>query len=210
MRRLCLSASELRPAGFLVLLNVLTYFYLSQLSHWEISKVLLFAGVTPGAFPSLQILPSLFLATFIHAGWFHVLIDSFFLFLFALLLQPLSPEPRLASFIPAYIVAGASANFFQWLSGGNSETVGVPLVGSCGAVTSLAAVLIRLLVRNLKLSRQCHSKGGPPVPSPALSLVLCGAWLLASCLTKHLYGPSVSDSMASHAGGFLAGWLLWR
>jgi membrane associated rhomboid family serine protease len=146
---------------------------------------------------------TLFTHMFLHAGFWHVLGNMWFLWMFAPKL-----EDRLghAFFLAAYLVCGLGAASLQTLFTLGST---VPMVGASGAISGVAGMYFVLFPRspfNLELYfGWWHVKSFNAMTRGAV-----GAWigeqLLLALITSATHGIGIA--FWAHIGGFVTGFLI--
>ncbi len=123
----------------LIVLNVLAFLYESQLSPQELERFIFTWGLVPA---NLTSNPSgewmtIFTAMFLHGGWFHLLSNMWFLYIFGD-----NIEARLGGFryLIFYLLSGVAAVALQTYLLSTSQ---VPMIGASGAIAGvLGAYLI--------------------------------------------------------------------
>lgn len=147
---------------------------------------------------------SFFTSMFLHGGWFHLIINMWFLFIFGN-----SIEDRMghAKFLVFYLTCGLIAGYVQWYF--DSELV-IPVVGASGAIASIlgaylvlypfARVVIWLPLLFLPIFFQL----------PAIAFL--GFWAIIqfqNATSSILFDGVVVDvAWWEHVGGFIAGAIL--
>lgn len=124
----------------LIGMNVLVFFHELSLSDGQLDQFLRLYAVVPRELTNN--LPgewmTLFTSQFLHGGWWHLISNMVFLWIFGN-----NIEDRLGHFkyIIFYLSCGALAALCQWVIGVNS---GVPSLGASGAISGvLGAYIIR-------------------------------------------------------------------
>jgi membrane associated rhomboid family serine protease len=143
-------------------------------------------------------------ANFLHAGWWHLIANMWFLWLAGLVLEDTWGRPIYAVF---YIVAGAAAlQFYAWMHSGSM----MPVVGASGAVAGLMG---GLLVRFPKMKIEMRwifirslAQGGYKFFAPAYTLL--PLWLLVEVLSGFFLGQMSNVAHWAHVGGFVFGALV--
>jgi membrane associated rhomboid family serine protease len=150
----------------------------------------------------LSFLTSLFL----HGNWLHLIINMWFLWIFAD-----SVEDRMGHlrFLIFYLLCGLLATFLQWYF---DPTLAIPVVGASGAIAGVLAAYFFLYplervvvwVPILFLPILIHV--------PAIAFL--GLWIiiqLHNATTSILFeGVTVDVAWWAHLGGFIAGSVLYR
>jgi membrane associated rhomboid family serine protease len=146
-------------------------------------------------------------ATFLHAGWWHLIGNMWFLWLAGFILEDNWGRMTYAAF---YLIAGAAAHqFYAWMS---PESI-VPTLGASGAVAGLiGAFLVRfpklkiemklyiLLVFLIGYFRAFRFK--------LAAYWLLPLWLLVELSKGSLFGAGDGINHWAHVGGFVFGGLV--
>lgn len=156
------------------------------------------SGASPG---------SVLTAMFIHGGWFHLILNMLFLYIFG---DNLEAELGHLRFLGLYLGAGIIANLLQWLAAsGSSIAVG----GASGAIAGVMGGYLLMFPRARILVLFYLIVRFRAVAVPAWALL--GLWFglqVAGGLTTQAGASSVA--FWAHIGGFLAGVMLtarqWR
>ncbi len=153
---------------------------------------------SPGPFPLLTV----FSAMFLHGGWFHLLGNMLYLWIFGNNVEDSMGSFRFLTF---YFLCGIIATFAQIYG---SYTSTIPSLGASGAIAGILAAYLRL-----------YPKARIAVLVPIFfflrvvilpAWLVLGFWLLLQIASVHLGGGSDQGGIAyfAHLGGFLAGLLL--
>jgi membrane associated rhomboid family serine protease len=146
---------------------------------------------------------------FLHAGWFHLLGNMLFLFIFGNNVEDVMGRLR---FIAFYLGAGFAAALAQaWvtLHYAGTTAASIPTVGASGAIAGVLGAYIVLLPHARVVTLLF---GFLPVPISAL--LFLGVWFLFQLwqsgfsMTHPDQGGGVA--FAAHVGGFVAGALALR
>lgn len=169
-------------------------------------------GFVPGSFNVINLFASLFL----HAGWWHLLGNALYLYLFCACVEDLLGRIRFAAFyFIGGMVAAMAEGFLQ------SNPPGVPMIGASGAISAclgLATILlpkVAVEVRLFYLFELLLFRGGTRKFSAPL-WVLTLAWFAED--VYGLFHPGSDDgnstAFGAHVAGFafglLAGWPVQR
>jgi len=138
---------------------------------------------------------------FIHATWMHLLMNAWFLWIFAD-----NIEDRMGHwpFLAFYLLCGIIATWLQWRF---DPTLSIPVVGASGAIAGVLGAYYRLypLERVIVLF--------PPLVFSIPAIAFLGVWILWQLhnATTALMFDSVGVDVAwwAHLGGFFAGSLLY-
>lgn len=145
-------------------------------------------------------------ASFLHAGWLHLIGNMWFLWLAGTILEDTWGRVIYPIF---YLVAGVVAALFHaWFSPGST----VPMLGASGAVAALmGAFMVRFpntkievaVILGLRsLSNLALGKG---IRFKAPSFVLLPMWLLMEILSGAIFGQYSGVAHWAHVGGFVFG-----
>jgi membrane associated rhomboid family serine protease len=141
-------------------------------------------------------------ANFLHAGWFHLIGNMWFLWLAGFVLEDVWGRPLYLIF---YLVAGIAAlQFHEWTNSGSM----MPVVGASG---SIAGLMGGFLVRFPKMKIQMRwilgirslLRGGYQFSAPAYALL--PLWLVTEVLYGALFGQLTGVAHFAHVGGFVFG-----
>jgi membrane associated rhomboid family serine protease len=205
------------PAGVtwsLIAINLAIFFIQLGLTPRELEWFLFRFGLIPARYfapfaPSsahddlLDYLPFI-TNVFVHAGWLHLIINMWTLWLFGPAVEDRLGPMRYLVF---YLVCGFFASFAHALLNPLST---IPTVGASGAVAGVLGCFIRLfpLARIIVLIPILFLPFFFEMPA----LIYVGFWYLMQVLqgTAELFRPAAGGGVAwwAHIGGFLAGLLL--
>ena len=152
--------------------------------------------------PSGSRLPTLLTHMFLHGGWFHLIGNLWFLWIFGDNVEDATGRSR---FLIFYLLAGLAAALTQILS----EPLAVsPMVGASGAIAGIMGAYARLFpgarVQTLIIIGFYVSTVYVP------ALVVLGLWFLIQLLSglPSLHGAGAGIAFFAHIGGFVCGFLL--
>lgn len=206
----------------LIVINILSYVTVNLFGN---SEFLLLGGVIPAEFygqaAQEQLLaaydgrllaarpPSLvtvFWSMFLHGGFFHVLGNLLFLYLFGPNVELHMGWPRFLLFYFACGVVGALAQVLATL-----DSV-MPMIGASGAISGLLGAYFALFRENdFRLTMGSIYKGNYRdmlIPFKALGAIWVFQQLFAEINVRLMGGGSYSVGIFAHIGGFMAGLLL--
>lgn len=151
--------------------------------------------------PNLIGFPSLLTSVtsmFLHGGWFHLLGNMMFLWIFADNIEDVLGHVR---FIVFYVVTGLGAAFLQLLSDPAST---IPMVGASGAISGVLGAYIILFPRAKILTLVWLGVFLTTVRVSALWFL--GVWFIIQWVNA-LSTPNGAGGVAwwAHIGGFIAG-----
>lgn len=128
----------------LIAANVLVFFYESQLSPSALERFIFTWGMVPARLTSdpAGTWPTIFTAMFMHGGWFHLLSNMWFLFIFGD-----NVEARLGGirYLIFYLLSGVAAVLLQTYLLLTSQ---VPMIGASGAIAGVLGAYLVLFPRS--------------------------------------------------------------
>lgn len=194
----------------LIVLNFLIYFWEISIEPYLLNQVYYAFGVVPaevlntiytGA-PFTPLLVNFVTAIFIHGGWFHVIGNMLFLWVFGD-----NVEGRLGHFkyLLFYLVVGTAATLAHILSNPFST---VPVVGASGAVAGVLGAYIILFPRSRILALVPIFIIFTLMEIPAV--VFIALWFVLQLFNgmASLGGDALTVAYWAHVGGFIMGALL--
>lgn len=137
---------------------------------------------------------------FLHANWQHILINMWFLWIFA---DTIEDSMGHISFSIFYIICGVLSALFQWYA---TPHLAVPLVGASGAIAGVLGAYF-----------YTHPMARVIVWFPPLfvfhipAIAFLGGWVilqLNDATTAALFGETANTAWWAHLGGFIAGGFL--
>jgi membrane associated rhomboid family serine protease len=145
-------------------------------------------------------------ASFLHAGWLHLIGNMWFLWLAGAILEDTWGRTIYPIF---YLIAGTAAlQFHAWLNPGSL----VPTLGASGAVAALmGAFLVRFPKTKIEVALVLGLRSianlalGKGIRFKAASYWLLPPWLLMEVFSGALFGGSSGVAHWAHVGGFLFG-----
>jgi membrane associated rhomboid family serine protease len=192
---------------FLIIVNVLIFFYQTTLTREELLQLFVHYGVIPQQFFELSgsgaLLPAAWFpfisATFLHGSWFHLLGNMLYLWVFGD-----NVEDRLGhgGYLLFYLAAGAAANLAHILTNPASP---VPVIGASGAIAGVlgiyfiffpqARVLALIPIGFLLTTASISAK---------FFLIF---WFILQLLNAFLMAGATAQAVAwwAHIGGFVFG-----
>ena len=208
---------SVRPRTFpyvnlaIIIANFLVFFY--ELSLGNVNSFLADWGVVPrlvtdyfdnpGDYPYRVIFTPI-TAMFIHGGWFHILGNMIFLWVFG---DNVEDAIGHVSYLFFYLLGGIAAATAQiWVDTGSA----VPIVGASGAIAAVLAGYVVLYPR-ATIAAVIFPFFFWAFPVPAF--VLIGLWFFLQLLNGAAaigtaVGASEGVAWWAHIGGFLAGLVL--
>ena len=182
----------------LIALNVLVF--LVELNQLDTDNFLFQWGAVPVRISHGQALETLLTSMFLHAGWWHLLGNMLFLFVFGDNVEDAFGHVRYLLF---YLVSGVLAGFGQVLLAPDAS---LPGVGASGAISGvLAAYLIMFGTNPVRVLL-----GFFPLVVPAY--VMIGVWVVLQFLNGLASVAETAQSggvaYGAHIGGFVGGVVL--
>jgi len=186
----------------LIAANLLLFFYETSLGRQFDSFVTAY-GVIPAYFltgPVADQIVRLTTAMFLHGGWFHVLSNMLYLWIFGD-----NVEDRLGHFryLVFYLVTGYIATITHIFTDPYSL---IPLIGASGAIAGVLGAYLVLFPRARVLTLVFIFIFIQVVPIPAV--IFLGIWFVLQLLngTAGLSGAAAQGvAFWAHIGGFVAG-----
>jgi len=165
-------------------------------------------GAVPGEISNLTDLPplisfpvllTLITSTFVHGGFFHLIGNMLFLWIFGDNVEDAMGHFRFAAF---YFLSGIAGGMLQIVANSGS---GTPLVGASGAIAGVMAAYLLLYPDSRIVTLVPIFFFFTFIEIPALIMV--GLWFLFE-LVRAVGEPAGQVARLAHVGGFLAGALL--
>lgn len=178
----------------LIAINIIVYILFNFKSNF--GTIVFNFGLKPGLIKDGKELYTFFTSMFLHADFFHLLGNMWFLWIFGGHLEDgISP----LKFIILYIFAGIIANIVYIITSPDSSHL-IPVIGASGAISAVLAGYIVLYFKNkikvlMFLVYKCFFISVP-------SVLYVGFWFLLQIL---YLGDSSNIAYSSHIGGFIAG-----
>ncbi len=144
--------------------------------------------------------PTIFTSMFMHAGWFHIVGNMLYLWIFADNVEDNFGHFRFLGF---YLVCGLVATFSQMALDVHSE---IPSLGASGAIAGALGAYVLLFPRGrVKVLLWITIVAVP-------SYVVLGLWIILQLLSSvgSILSPEATGGVAymAHIGGFAAGLIL--
>lgn len=197
----------------LIIANALVFFWELLLTQEELRRFVYVYGVVPRDFKeisigdpvlSLQIIGTLFTATFLHAGWIHFLSNMLYLWVFADNVEDRMGKER---FLVFYLVAGAIANYAHVIANPNSS---IPTIGASGAVAAVLGAYFLSFPRSKILTLLFLGVFFTIIEVPAVMFLFIWFGLQVVSGLASIGAAEVTETVAwwAHIGGFLAGMVM--
>jgi membrane associated rhomboid family serine protease len=194
-----------RPIATLIIiaLNIAVYAVTSYTNYFlEVSEYWVSAG---GFVPSLIVYPSqlyrIFSSMFLHADFFHILFNMYFLYLFGRAVENALGRLR---YLALYLVSGIAASIFHTafsFLGGFTAYV-IPAIGASGAISGILGAYLMLFPGTSLVM------GWFFFMFPVFFRLKAAYYLIFWFATQLIYGYArlaESTAVFAHAGGFIAG-----
>jgi membrane associated rhomboid family serine protease len=145
---------------------------------------------------ALRLIPTMFSSLFLHAGWFHLAGNMWFLWVFG---EALEDDLGHGRFLAFYLFCGFFAGLFHVLA---ASRVSVPLIGASGAIAGVLGGYLRRLPKSPILTVVFWRL------KPEFTHIPAFVWL-ALWLALQFYGLRQGGTVAwmAHLGGFFMGLL---
>jgi membrane associated rhomboid family serine protease len=183
----------------LILLNAAAFVFELSMSPRELDHFVKVYGVVPGAFRPVTLLTSMFL----HGGWFHVIGNMWWLWIFGDNVEDSFGHGR---FLVFYLLCGLTAALGQIVM---DPTSLLPTIGASGAIAGVMGAYFVLYPRSRVLTL---------IPFFLFSVVevpaifLLGLWFLMQLINAGAVAATASTggggvAFAAHVAGFVVGML---
>ena len=165
----------------------------------------LIAARLSGALGLMDAIPAwltLLTSLFLHAGWFHLAMNLFFLGFVGRYVEWITGPGK---FLGLYLAGGIAGGLLQVVVSPGSV---VPVVGASGAIAAVFAVYAMVFAQRKATPRRVL---GLSVPADVLnSLWLATVWIGLQLMTGLVFNDGAGSGIAiwAHIGGFVAGLLL--
>jgi membrane associated rhomboid family serine protease len=139
---------------------------------------------------------------FLHASWTHLIVNMWFLWIFA---DNVEDRMGRIPFLIFYLVCGVFATILQWYF---DSMLDIPVIGASGAIAGVLAAYFFLypLERVIVFF--------PPIVINVPAIAFLGLWVilqLHNATTSVIFeGTTVDVAWWAHLGGFVAGSVLYR
>lgn len=139
---------------------------------------------------------------FLHGGWFHIIGNLWFLWIFGDNVEDAMGAPR---FLIFYLLCGLAAAFAQIAT---DPSAAIPMVGASGAIGGVMGAYARLYPRAHVIVAIFLGFFFTTVSLPAIAML--GYWFFIQIAggLPALHGAGGGVAFWAHIGGFLAGFLL--
>jgi membrane associated rhomboid family serine protease len=185
-----------------VLANVVVYLLTSSenLLTATASRYVYRYGFIPALLLSYEGLARIFTSMFIHADFFHIFFNMYFLYIFGRGVEDILGSVR---FLTLYFLSGIGAALFHTASTPvvGLESIAIPAVGASGAISGILGAYMMFFPRTSLVA--CF----PILFFPVCYTLRASAYLALWFATQVVYGYMKIGGVAffAHAGGFIAG-----
>ena len=185
----------------LIFINIALFIYQLSLGSEELAELFLRFGVIPHNFLALQgySISPLFTSIFLHGGWFHLLGNMLYLWVFGDNVEDLMGH---RSYLLFYLLAGMAANLTHIAANPQSA---VPTIGASGAIAGVLGAYFILFPRARVLTLIPIGFFLTTARLPAILFLFL--WFFLQ-LFNALFAAAAAAQMVAwwaHIGGFLAG-----
>ncbi len=185
----------------LIAVNLIVFIYEITLPEWQLNRLIRVHGIVPDRFHASMLFTSMFL----HGGWFHVLGNMWFLWIFGKGIEDLLGHFR---FLIFYLACGLAAGVVHLYANYYST---VPTIGASGAIAGVMGAYLIKFPHARVITLIFVFVFITTVDIPAAFLLIY--WFFIQFVSGV---GSVGESQISHGdvawfahvGGFLAGMLL--
>ena len=195
------SFSKPLVTGFLIAVNILIFLYEFSLDPYSLNHFIMEYGVVPGRLQYLDLLSSMFL----HGGWFHLLGNMWFLWIYGDNVEDVLGHHKYLLF---YILCGVAAGMVQVITNPGSR---IPTVGASGAIAGVMGAYLIKFPRAKILTLVPIFIFVTTMEIPAVFMLLY--WFVLQIFSG--FGSAGTSNVSqggvawfAHIGGFLAGMLL--
>lgn len=138
---------------------------------------------------------------FLHADWLHLLVNMWFLWIFA---DNIEDRMGRLPFLGFYLLCGVFATALQWYF---DQHLVIPVIGASGSIAGVLAAYFCLY----PLERVVVWL--PPIVTHVPAIMFLGLWVifqLSQATTSIVQGTTADVAWWAHLGGFIAGFILHR
>lgn len=191
----------------LILINVLVFIQQLWLQPYQLNSIYYAYGVIPaeavnvfytGA-PIGQLMVTFITATFLHGGWFHLIGNMLYLWIFGD-----NIEGRLGhmKYLLFYLLAGVAGSFAHVLANPASN---IPVIGASGAVAGVLGAYVLSFPRSRVLALVPVLFFLTVIEVPAIIFIV--VWFVIQVFNGVAFLGGTANAVAwwAHIGGFLAG-----
>ncbi len=182
---------------FLIFLNTLLFLY-----SWLVPEFVLKYTLIPSQvnFANLKSLFPFLSSMYLHGGWFHLMSNMWFLWIFG---DNVEAKLGKISFFLFFTICGVMASFFQYLTSPDST---IPMVGASGAIAGVLGAYL-IFFPKARIDTYVVTFGGflHQIQVPASFMLVY--WFILQLFSGLASFDVVNDGIAwwAHIGGFMAG-----
>lgn len=141
---------------------------------------------------------------FLHADWLHLLMNMWFLWIFA---DNIEDRMGRLPFLGFYLLCGAFATFLQWYF---DRSIAIPIIGASGSIAGVLAAYFSLY----PMERVVVCLPFTPLVTHVPAILFLGLWVIfqlsQATTSVMVQGLTADVAWWAHLGGFVAGFLLHR
>jgi membrane associated rhomboid family serine protease len=145
---------------------------------------------------------SFFTSLFLHGGWVHIIMNMWFMWIFA---DNVEDRMGRVNFIIFYLLCGILATATQYVA---RKYVDIPVVGASGAIAGVLAAYYFLYPYERVI---CYFF---PVVIHLPAVAFLGLWVIIQLYyittSTYVQGISMDSAWWAHLGGFISGGILYR
>jgi membrane associated rhomboid family serine protease len=183
----------------IILLNVLVFVFWQ--SGAGVDRTVIQAGFIPEEFTEHEpgAMTHVFTSMFMHAGWWHLLGNMWFLWIFGKNIEDVCGHFRFVCF---YLLRGAAATFLYTVGSPHSD---IPLVGASGAISGvLGAFLLKFPKAKIRTVSLVVFIRILDLPAYVFLLIWIGFQAYQHAASRSA-GETSGVAYLAHIGGFIAG-----
>jgi membrane associated rhomboid family serine protease len=183
----------------LIVVNLLVFLFEFSLDPYTRNAFIFTYGLVPDHFA----LSSVFTSMFLHAGWFHVLGNMWFLWIFGDNIEDILGHGK---FLLFYLLCGVAAAMAQFFFDPFSR---VPMVGASGAIAGVMGAYMVKFPRSRIVTFVFVFVFFTTVDIPAWAMLIY--WFVLQLvggfdsITASMYSRGGGTAFLAHVGGFVAG-----
>jgi membrane associated rhomboid family serine protease len=183
----------------LIVLNVLVFLFEFSLDPYTRNAFISTYGMVPDHFT----VSSVFTSMFLHAGWFHVLGNMWFLWIFGDNIEDILGHFK---FLLFYLLCGVAAALAQYFFDPFSR---IPVVGASGAIAGVMGAYMVKFPRARIVTFVFVFLFFTTIDIPAWAMLIYWFFLQLAggfdSIASSLYSRGGGTAFLAHVGGFLAG-----
>lgn len=195
------------PLTTLTIIIFTSWVFLNQITSPDIEAFIRKFALIPqlvNFYDWLTLFPFVF-SIFLHGGWFHLLSNMWFLWIFGDNVEAFLGHFKFLFF---YLFSGIGAGLFQYLVEPYSS---IPVVGASGAIAGVLAAYLVLFPKH-KIDTLVFGFGGWITEIQLPASIMLGYWFIIQLFSGvgSLAVVSSRGGIAwwAHIGGFITGWIM--